>query len=146
MMRLCKLFICVGTLIFLLTLTDASRYERCSVGGKLKELNLGELENNSPKRNELIRTKLYFDASGSYIKISNSSNQIVFGEILSKNIIPSNFYSQILDNWHGNKIFKVFKSQSDYASQINQCSTKEIVPAFYEKTFVEFEMILESKF
>ncbi|KAL5279443.1 hypothetical protein ACFFRR_003825 [Megaselia abdita] len=120
------MFLCeISIFVFLAFCSTAfgTRFDRCSVGSKNDEIMvLSDLENNSPKNNELLRSKCFLRAR-SYLKISQDTKEIVFGDYMN------------------GQNYAIFKTWNDYYK--NRYPIDVTRYDFSEKPFTEVDFILK---
>lgn len=59
-----------------------ARFDDCRVAPGTSQVDLARLENNSPRKDEVIRSKAYFKTASPYISLYDSNHRVVFGEFV----------------------------------------------------------------
>lgn len=134
-------FIFFVILIFFPNISICGRFSKCRIGKNTEFHYISDFENNIPRENEIIRAKFYFQNNG-FIQLHSGKHFLYFGELKKCKIELKNILKLAMEK--GRSQYSVFKSASDFISGRYSCdSGGEIVP---EDTFVEFDLVLESKF
>lgn len=105
--------------------------EGCNVGtthenSDMRRLSLKTLEYNTPKKEEVIRLKFYFNGRSPAISISENGSQIVFGY-----------------NHKDSKQFGIYLTHEDWMSAENACHLETTDNAFSNQEYTELDMALQ---
>lgn len=118
--------------LFLYSEVKGHEFDRCSVGhqkieGMWVNMNLTDFENNSPKKNEILRTKAFMKGKYPAFRITNNGNEVNFGK--TRDNVWRIIYFPIDD-------FDAFEQP---------CFLKLDVITFTENHFNEIHFVLKSK-
>lgn len=111
---------------------EGQEFDRCSVGhqkieGMWVNMNLTDFENNTPKKNEILRTKAFMKGKYPAFWITNNGNELNFGKTR--------------DNvWR-----IIYFPVDDFESFEDPCFQKLDTITFSENSFNEIHFILRSK-
>lgn len=71
-----------GGVLLLTYFVVGSRFDDCRVAPAITQFELNKFESNSPRKDEVIRSKVYFKTMSPYISVSGSDHRLVFGKTL----------------------------------------------------------------
>uniref|UniRef100_T1GDA2 Farnesoic acid O-methyl transferase domain-containing protein n=1 Tax=Megaselia scalaris TaxID=36166 RepID=T1GDA2_MEGSC len=112
-------------LVAFLTFSSAGRLDDCKDSRTFVVLNARNLQNNSPRETELLRTKVHFKLSDPLFSVKDAENEIIFGQ------------------HNSSSSFAIYTSIKDYASNNNACNVVTSISKFSGSKFVEVDFILE---
>lgn len=106
----------------------------CDVGttyenSTLREFVMNQFTKNVPKQDELLRTKLYFNAKSPAISIAEKDKQLVFGY-----------------NHKTPGEFGIFMTHEDWMDATNPCHAKLKKDVFSEDFYTELDVVLKKGF
>ncbi|KAL5291867.1 hypothetical protein ACFFRR_010942 [Megaselia abdita] len=106
-------------------IVQAGRYDGCSIGLDKESFLLNELENNSPKNNEVVRSKGYFISTPCFLITQENGNEIYFGI------------------YRNEAIFAIYENFKDYTHGMNPKYFTTNITDFDGKNFMEVDIILK---
>lgn len=72
-------YVCCA-LVFLIDFAISARFDNCRVGQAKSPYDLHKFEHNSPRKDEIIRAKVYFKTNAPYLSVTGFHHRIVFGK------------------------------------------------------------------
>ncbi|KAL5276977.1 hypothetical protein ACFFRR_002279 [Megaselia abdita] len=105
--------------------------EGCNVGTTHDDSNMRtfffkNFENNSPKKEELLRLKLYFNGKAPAVSIAENEKQLVFG------------YNHKNPNQFG-----IYLTHEDWMSAENPCHSEMVKDTFSQEEYTEVDVVLQ---